>query len=489
VVFWDPSETYSNEVIVFNNLYETLVRYDPFKDEYLPVLATSWTVSDDGLTYTFNLRKGVKFHCGHAMTASDVKYSIERNIKGYDGQGPRGASYIWGPVKEINVIDDYTVQFVLSYPSALLNIASAAYCAHIYCGECTEKYGYDWFYEGHELGTGPYMLEKYDKAMDMVTLTKFEDYWGGWEGKHFDKVVIKSTPEWATARLQLEAGEVDFVDRLPFEDIEALRKTAGIEIVETPAYQNMFGFFNTEKPPLDNKLVRQAISYAVPYDDIVNYVMSGYARQSKGPVPYGLWGHSEEVFQYKYDLTKAKELLIEAGYTDPTACGFSLLYTYNAGDEYERRTGELMKAELAKLGITLELRGMPWEEQWGLATAEDPNTRQDIFVMYWWPDYPDPYTFLGPMFHSEEEIVFNFGYYDNPEYDKLIDDGAAIAGTDREEAIRMFRDAQQILVEDAPVIFFFDQEYIRPKRASLKGYVDNPAYAHVVWWYYCYREE
>jgi len=472
-----------------NNIYETLVRYDPFKDEYLPVLATSWTVSDDGLTYTFNLRKDVKFHCGHTMTASDVKYSIERNMGGYDGQGPRGASYIWWPVKEINVINDNTVQFVLSSPTALLNVASAAYCAHIYCGRDTEANGHDWFYEGHELGTGPYMLEKYDKAMDMVTLTKFEGYWGGWEGKHFDKVVIKSVPEWATARLQLEAGDVDFVDRLPFEDIEALMKTPGIEIVKTPAYQNMFGFFNTQKPPLDKKLVRQAISYAVPYNDIVKYVMSGNARQSKGPVPYGLWGHSEDVSQYKYNLTKAKELLIQAGYTDPTACGFSLLYTYNAGDEYERRTGELMKAELAKLGITLELRGMPWEEQWGLATAEDPKARQDIFVMYWWPDYPDPYTFLGPMFHSEESIVFNFGYYNSSEYDKLIDDGAATAGTDRKEAIRMFRDAQQILVDDAPAIFFFDQEYNRAKRASLKGYVDNPAYAHVVWWYYCYRQE
>jgi len=485
VVFWDPSETYSNEVIVMNNLYETLVRYDPFKDQYIPVLATSWKVSSDGLVYNFTLRRGVKFHCGHEMNASSVKYSIERNLKGWDGTGPKGASYIWGPIKEIKVIDAYTVQFVLSYPAALLNVASAAYCAHIYCPIETEAKGHDWFYEGHELGTGPYMLEKYDKEKDMVTLTKFEAYWGGWEGKHFDKVVIKSTPEWATARLQLEAGEVDFVERLSYEDIAALQKTPGIEIVRTPAYQNMFGFFNTEKSPLNNTLVRKAISYAVPYDDIVKYVMHGYARQSKGPVPYGLWGHSEDVFQYKYNLTKAKELLTQAGYPNG---GFSLSYTYNAGDEYERRTGELLKAELAKLGITLELRGMPWEEQWGLATAEDPKVRQDIFVMYWWPDYPDPYTFLWAMFHSEETIVFNFGYYDNPDYDKLIDDGAAIAGTNKEEAKRMFFEAQQILVEDTPAIFFFDQEYTRAKRASMKGYVDNPAYAHVVFWYYCYRE-
>jgi peptide/nickel transport system substrate-binding protein len=485
IVFWDPSETYSNEVVVFNNVYEQLVRYDPFQDKYIPLLATSWTVSTDGLRYTFELRQGVKFHTGNEFNATAVKYSIERNMKGWDGQGPKGASYIWSPVKEINILGRYTVEFVLSYPAALLNIAAAAYCAHIYDPYVTEQKGHDWFLQGNEAGTGPYMIEKYEKELDRITLTKFPDYWGGWAGKHFDKVVIKSVPEWATARLQLEAGEVDIIDRLPFEDIAAMQSEPGIAIVKTPAYQVMYGFFNTKKPPLDNKLVRQALSYAVPYSDIVQYVMHGYARQSKGTVPYGLWGHSEDIFQYSYNLTKAKQLLAQAGHPNG---GFSLVYTYNAGDEYERRSGELYKSELAKLGITVDLRGMPWEQQWAMATAENPADRQDIFVMYWWPDYPDPYTFLGPMFHSEQTIVFNFGYYSNPEYDKLIDDAASMAGTNRDQALAMITQAQQKLVQDAPAIFFFDQEYTRAKRTNLMGYVDNPVYAHVVFWYDCYRE-
>jgi len=486
VVFWDPSETYSNEVVVMNNVYEQLVRYDPFKDQYIPVLATNWEVSPDGLTYTFDLRQGVKFHTGNEFDANAVKYSIERNMKGWDGNGPKGASYIWSPVKEINVLSKYKVQFVLSYPAALLNIASAAYCAHIYDPVVTEKNGHDWFLKGNEAGTGPYVIEKYDKELDSVTLAKFPDYWGGWSGKHFDKVVIKSVPEMATARLMLEAGEVDIIDRLPFEDIAAMKSEPGIEIVQTSAYQNMLGFFNTKKAPLDNKLVRQALSYAVPYTDIVQYVMHDFATQSRGPVPHGMWGHSDEVFQYTYDLNKARDLLAQAGHPNG---GFTLLYTYNAGDEYERRAGELYKAELAKLSITLELRGMPWEQQWALATAENPADRQDIFVMYWWPDYPDPYTFLGPMFHSEQSIVFNFGYYGNPDYDKLIDDGSATAGADRGKALSMYAEAQQKLTEDAPVIFFFDQMYTRAKRANLMGYIDNPAYAHVVFWYNCYRQE
>jgi peptide/nickel transport system substrate-binding protein len=488
VVFWDPSETYSNEVVVSNNVYEQLVRYDPFNDEFIPVLASSWSISDDGLVYNFTLRKGVKFHCGHEMTAYSVKYSIERNMHGWDGQGPKGASYIWDPVSQINVIDNYTVQFVLKYPASLLTIASAAYCAHIYCEKCTEQYGHDWFSEGHELGTGPYIIESYDKEKDMVVLAKFNDYWGGWNGKHFDKVIIKSVPEWSTARMQLEAGEVDFVDRLPFEDVAALEQNQAIEIVRTPAYQNMFGFFNTQKYPLNITEVRKAVSYAVPYDDIINTVMKGNARQASGPVPYGLWGHSEDLPQYTYNLTKARQLLIDAGF-NPDQQWCTLVYTYNAGDEYERRASELLKSELSKIGINLDLRGMPWEQQWGLAQSQNPEDRQDIFVMYWWPDYPDPYTFLGPMFHSEQSIVFNLGYYNNSEYDRLIEEGFAVAGTNRTRAEELYIQAQNMLIEDCPAIFFFDMQYVRPKRASLKGYVDNPAYAHVVFWYNCYREE
>jgi peptide/nickel transport system substrate-binding protein len=137
---------------------------------------------------------------------------------------------------------------------------------------------------------------------------------------------------------------------------------------------------------------------------------------------------------------------------------------------------------LAKLGINLEVQGMNWEAQWDLGKS-DPQKAQDIFVMYWWPTYVTPYDFLYNMFHSEEQILFNLDYYRNPEYDKVIDDANALAGSDREKAIEMFAQAQTMLIDGAASIFFYDLSNIHLARANVKGYADNPAYPHVVFVY------
>ncbi|MBX6723934.1 MAG: ABC transporter substrate-binding protein, partial [Dactylosporangium sp.] len=183
---------------------------------------------------------------------------------------------------------------------------------------------------------------------------------------------------------------------------------------------------------------------------------------------------------YKEDLDKAKSLLEEAGLGDG---GLTLTLTYTAGDENERRTVELWSAELAKLGIRLDGRAMPWDAQWSLAKSTDPNDRQDIFMMYWWPDYATPYSFLFNLFHSEDAINFNMSYYRNAAYDDLIDRGNELAATDRDQAVALFGQAQEQLMKDNPAVFIYDQSYVRPVAASLSGYVDNPAYPNVVFFY------
>jgi len=480
VVFWDPSDTFSNEIIALQNIYETLLRYDPFEDKLIPILATEYSTSEDGLVWTFKLREGVKFHTGNPFNADAVKYSIERTI-----ERGMGASFIWHAVDEIRVVDEYTVEFILKYPAPLDIIAAAGYGAYIFDPVVTEEKGHEWFLEGNACGTGPYMVESWERGQELV-LTKFEEYWGGWKDHHFDKVVQKVVPEASTRRHMLEAGEADYIEALPFEHIEALQANPDITISVTPSFQSLFGHLNTEKPPLDNKLVRQALSYAMPYDGIIDHVMYGYARQSRGAVPYGLWGHDESLFQYTHDLDRARQLLEEAGYPGG---GFSLVLTYVSGDDFERRTAELYKAELAKLGIDLEIRGMPWESQWDLAKSPNPMDRQDIFLFYWWPDVADPISFLQGMFYSEDEIVFNLCYYKNPEYDALVDEANMLSGLDRDRASQFYAQAQEHLIEDAAALYIYDQQYVRPLRSNFKGYKDNPAYPHVVFFYDCYREE
>lgn len=479
MVFWDPSDSYSNEIIAMNNMYETLLRYDPKADEFTGILAKDWSTSEDGLTWTFELREGVKFHTGNEMTAEAVKYSIERTI-----ERGNGAAFIWDPVESIETDGDYKVIFHLKYPAPLDLVAASGYAAFIFDPAAVEQNGEDWFAQGNEAGTGPYMLESWEQGGDLV-LTRFPDYWQGWEGKHFDKVVYRTVPEAATRRQMLEAGQLDIVEQLPYEQIEALKSVDSVKIHSTPSFQNLLAFFNTQAEPLDDVRVRKALSYAFPYDSVIDDVMKGYAHQSRGPIPMGLWGYDEDLPQYEYDLDKARQLLEEAGYPDG---GIELTLTYASGDENERRTAELYKAELAKLGITLELRGMPWEAQWDLAKATNPAERQDIFMMYWWPDYANPYSFLYSLFHTEEDVLFNMSYYSNEQYDRLIDEANALAGSDRDQAIEMYGQAQEILVDEAPAVYIYDQEYVRAARADFQGYEDNPAYPNVVFFYETYRE-
>lgn len=153
MVGWDPSTDFSNEIIAMNNMYQTLLRYNPANGKFTPVLATSYKASADHLTWTFQIRKGVHFHSGDLMTAADVKASIERTI-----QLAQGASYIWGAVKSIDTPTPWTVVFHLKYPSPLNLIAASPYGSFIFDTKALKQHGAKWFASGHEDGTGPYTL-------------------------------------------------------------------------------------------------------------------------------------------------------------------------------------------------------------------------------------------------------------------------------------------------------------------------------------------
>jgi peptide/nickel transport system substrate-binding protein len=482
VIFADPSESFSNEIVVLNNVYEKLVHYITAEDKFVPQLATDWSVSEDGLIWTFTLRKGVKFHTGNKFDANAVKYSLERtkNL----GAGP---AFLLTPIKEIKVIEEYKVQIILEHPAPLLSILASPYGAFIMDPKVTEEKGKDWFYEGNDAGTGPYKWVEWNKAENYVVLEKFDEYWGGWNKPHFTKIIIKGIEDPTTRRYKLEAGEVDIVEALPYEHIEALKNNPNIKISVTHSFQNLFFFFNTERYPLNITKVRQALSYAFPYEEVIRTVLHGYGVQAKGAIPHGMWAFDDRLFQYKYDIAKAKELLTEAGF--PNGFDRTLELTYLAGNEDERRAAELYKAELAKLGIDLVIRSMPWDEQW--AKAKGPaEQRQDIFVMYWWPDVcGDPYTYLVNQFHSEEVPYFGMAYWKNSTFDSLIDEAWSTSGLDKAKAKELYFKAQQILVHEAPAIFVYVQDYVRAMRSDLMGYIDDPSYPHIVFWYNCYKKE
>lgn len=476
VIFWDPSDSFSNEIIVLNNLYETLLRYDPASDKLLPILAESYTSENDGMTWTFKIRKGVKFHgSNREMTAEDVKKSIERTMT----RG-MGAAFIWDAVERIEAPDAETVVFHLSYASPIDVISASGYGAFIFDVDYAEsKGGEEWFKQGNDAGTGPYTMEAWKKGEDLI-ITKYADYWKGWDGKHLDKVSYKTVAAPSTRQQMMSAGEADYTNNLPFDMLKSYDGNPTLEVKTQDSFQNLVALINTEK--LSPK-VREALALTFPYESAVKDVAQGYATASRGIVPSKMWGHAKDLPLRQTDIEKAKSLLADAGAKD-----LKLSITYSAGDDAQRQIIELWAANLKAVGIETDPRSMTWEAQWDLAKAKDPAQRQDIFLMYWWPDVATPDTWHRNMFHSEPTINFNLSYYNNPAYDALIDEAVQVAATDRAQAASLYAQADKLLFDDAAVIPIYEIQYTRVVKKSLKGFVDNPAYPGVVWWYDTYHE-
>lgn len=475
----DPSTEFSNSILWMCLVYEPLVWYDPLENKFIPGLAERWDVSEDGMTWTFYLREGAKFHDGTPVTAAAVKSSIERTVE--LGQG---AAFIWDPVEEIKVVDDYTVQFKLKYPAPLNMIAASSYGAWIFSPNTPNTA--EWFNEGNDAGSGPYKLAKWDPESEVI-LEKFEEWWG-WKLPDYpmaspkapDVFIIKIVKDAVTQETLVKAGDIHIAEYVPLEDVDALKRDPNLQVVIKPSFQNLLMLLNTKKPPLDNVLVRRAIAHAVPYDDIVEVARAGLAQVASGPIPNGMWGHFDD-FRFEYNLEKAKQLLAEAGY--PDGIDRPLLLVYTAGDIYEKRTAELIAASLSKIGIEVEIRPMSWEEQWALAQAgwENPDAAQDLFIFYWWPTYITPFDFLYNMFHSDSK-AFNLCYYENPEFESLIEEAVYWEGIDRDKALSLYYKAQKMLYEDVPVVPLWDGMDVRVGVSGIKNLEKavNPAYPTVI---------
>ncbi|GLU50322.1 ABC transporter substrate-binding protein [Nocardiopsis ansamitocini] len=468
VTEWDPAASYSNELFAFPNIYETLTRYNSETSAVEPLLATEWSRSDDGTTWTFTLREDVTFHSGAPMDATAVKDAIERTIdKG------SGAAYLWDPVESISAPDASTVEFELSYAAPLDLISSASYGAYVY-----EIPSSDEDFEAVSFGTGPYTVESWRPGDENeLALTQYADYWKGWEGPHYEKVLYRVVSQPSTAAQLMESGQAHYVQSMPAQLLDGLRDDDTVTVTDTTSWQNLFGLLNTEKAPLNDPLVRRAVAHAIDYAELID-TSEGVFVESDGVIPEGLLGHQDDAGLLGHDPGAAEELLREAGYGDGEQ--LSLELTYTEGDEDIATMVSLMQSQLADVGVELGVEALPWDSaQWPRALEADPEDRQDILLMYWWPDDPQPISWYQNLFRTEEESVFNLAYYSNPELDALIDDVGAVTATDEDGAAQMYRQMQEILVEDSPALFLGTRRYLRAVSTGVGGFVDNPMYANV----------
>ncbi|MEB2333422.1 MAG: ABC transporter substrate-binding protein [Anaerolineaceae bacterium] len=487
ITTWDPIASFSTEASYLANSYEQLVRINPpdSAETYTPLLAESWEVSADGLAYTFHLRSGVKFHDGEPMNADAVKKSIDAATE------RAGASFIWAPLDNVEVVDDSTVKFNLKWAAPVDLIASSLYGAWIVSPKALEAGAADetFWADGKSYGTGPYMVESYTPDAEIV-FTQNPEYWGGWEAGQYEKVVVSIVPEATTRQQMLEGGEVDIATALPMDNIAAFESDPKYTVYKEPSFFNYVGFFNTLKAPLDNVKVRQALSYAIPYDDIIAIGAKGLGTQSYGPVPAGVFPWDGSVFRYSYDIEKAKTLLKEAGHEGG---GFSVRLTYAAENATEEVFAPLIKDSFAQIGVDVTIEPLAFGQQWELAKT-DPSTAQDMFLLLYWPTYSDAGADnMWSMFYAGAEPPylnvpkFNLSYWKNDQYNALMDEAGAITATDFAGSKAKYVEALNILVEEAPAVFFFDTMAVFVMPKSIEGFHYNLNYPFVHYFFYQLR--
>jgi peptide/nickel transport system substrate-binding protein len=482
ITTWDPIASFSTEAAYLANSYEQLLRINApdAAEKFTPLLAKSWESSADGKTWTFHLRENVKFHDGEPMNAAAVKASLEA------AKDHGGAAFIWWMLDSVEVVDDLTVKLNLSTAAPMDLIGSSLYAAWIVSPKALEAAAADenFWSDGMSYGTGPYMVESYTPDAEIV-FTRNEEYWGGWSDGQYDKVLVQIVPEATTQQQMLEGGEVDLVTRIPIENYATFKDNPDYSYFEEPSFFNYLGYFNTLRPPLDNPKVREALSYAIPYEDIITIGAKGLGTQSRSPVPAGVWPWSPEVGQYTYDLQKAKDLLKEAGYDGG---GFDLRLTYAAENDTEAAFAPLIKDSFAQIGVNVTTEAIAFNQQWEEAKS-DPANAQDMFLVLYWPTYSDAGSDnLWSLFYYTEKPFFNLSYWNSPEYNTVLDEAIAATVTDPAASQAKYIEAMNMLVDQAPGVYLFDTKavFIIPKH--IEGFDYNLNYPFVQYFFYDLRK-
>ncbi|MFO8059654.1 MAG: ABC transporter substrate-binding protein [Bacillota bacterium] len=465
-------------------MYETLVGYKGSGTEKLePVLAERWDISSDGLTYTFHLREGVKFHDGTDLDAEAVRFSFARAIE--LGHAPAD---IFKPVGDITVLDAHTLQITLQYPYApfLYTLASqvgplvvspTAVREHEEDGDLAEEWLHD-----HAVGTGPFQFEEWIPGQQ-VSLIRFDDYWKGWEEhQKVEMIIIKNVVEPATVRMLLEKGDLDTSVFSSQDDWPAFEANPDIDLNRNATLNTLYHMINVISDPLDDVRVREAVSLAYNAQQALEQVFRGYAYELRGVLPSNQWGYAGDLAPHEYDLDRAAELLAEAGHPGG---GFKMQYGYVEGSEPARQAAEVWQAGLSNIGVELEIIPMTWPTLW--SAISDPDTAPESYAFYWYPRVADPNDWLYVMFHSEMQgsAGYNCIYYENPRVDELLD--AARRTPDRDARVDMYEEVQHLIADNYAIIPVAQLDAAYPMRTWVKGYVFNPMYIGTYNFYDMYK--
>ena len=417
----DPMGNWSGACYyIYWTCYDRLLGYDYETGEYLPELATSWEVSEDGMEYIFHLRDDVYWHDGTQFTAKDVVYTVKRGIETQCGNYPS--------VNHAEAIDDFTVKYVMDSPNSLVLDKQWIGDAAVIQDGCGDDVA------TNIMGTGAYKVKEW-RIGEHLIIEANPDYWG--EQPQIKEIKFVTMPE-ANARLMaVQAGDVH-VAKIGAANLKAAQEDENLTIYATPSVQMNYLTFNHTNEILSNKLVRQAIAYAINKQDIIDAALEGQGTAANTMVPASIQGHAADIKGYEYDVEKAKALLAEAGYAD----GFEIELTYITGS-YDIQA-QIIQAQLKEIGIDVKLDGKE-----SAAAKEKINAGQaDLSLGNRGSSNADYYL---KIMHSDRltdgRNELNFS---NPEFDACIDN--AINATDTDARTQEYIKAQQIIHDEAIVL-------------------------------------
>jgi peptide/nickel transport system substrate-binding protein len=469
----DPINTDIAEAVhVITNLFDTLVTYDDQTTDIVPSLAASWETSEDGLTWTFHLQEGVTFHDGTPCNAAAVKLSLDRLIVAdhplaYDKARPYQASY--NMLAEVLAPDEQTVVLKLHHPSAILLANLAMFPASICSPAALKEQGAD--FAEHPVGTGPFRFVKWSRDQQLVCAA-FDQHWRG--RPKIDTLIWVPVKENATRVQRLERGEVHVAENLAPPDMEHLARNPNLQVLEQVGLNVAYLTMQTEKPPLDNRQVREAIYLAIDKPTLIKVGYAGHAQPAKSMVPPAMWGHDDALVDHSFDPARAKQLLQEAaaesGFTLPLKLDLSVMAQARPYLPQPAAIAGFLKDSLREIGIDAEITPRNVNQHFDALMAG----KHELGLAGWNSDNSDPDNFLYSLLDPDNISALgnNLSRWRNDRFHELL-----LAGQrESDEAMRLaiYKEAQQIVLDEMPVVPLAHTNLRAAHANRLKGYSLHP---------------
>jgi len=454
----DTSDTYSGAIE--RAICQGLMGFDKNLN-IIPLLAESYTFNDDSTQFTFKLRKGIKFHDGTPFNAEAVRVNIERMMT-----GKYKRSSLMKPVKELKVLDEFTVQFNLKKPFGAFVNAIAHPGSLILSPKAIETYGDE--VSRHPVGTGPYIFDEWVSGSH-VRIKKNPDYWKG-EVK-VDTITFRPVPENGSRLAMLRAGQAHYISPMPAELLKIAEKDSKIDIIKQPSIIVRYLVLNTQYKPLSDVRVRQAINYALDKQAIIKIAWGGAATESDSVLPPNLQFYKKQAV-WPYDIAKARALMKEAGYEK----GFDVVFlTPNASNRM--RATEMAQQQLKAIGINGKIQAMDVASFYNKLESHRVDDAKPLpFIAFggWSASTGDADWGTRPLISTDAfpPSMSNFGFFSDKKVDELITAGLASASPDIRR--KAYADLQDYVWEQAPWGYLFVDTMVVAKQKKLTGIFPMP---------------